>query len=172
MPFVTIFACIAAAPVTALIAMALFGLASPWAAAAAIAVTIVPAAAFSLLWARDLDVLTASVRQIEADDLGRAPAETAGPTLMEPLALEIARLSRHLAARAALIEQERRADTLILERLPDALIVLRRDRTVSRAQSRGRGDLRGRSAGGAAASRIARRSRSGDRRTAKRKAPI
>ncbi len=131
MPFVTIFACIAAAPITALIAMALFGLASPWAAAAAIAVTIVPAAAFSVLWARDLDVLTASVRQIEADDLGRAPAETAGPTMMEPLALEIARLSRHLAARAALIEQERRVDSLILERLPDALIVLRRDRTIS-----------------------------------------
>ena len=44
---------------------------------------------------------------------------------MEPLGLEIARLSRHLAARAAQIERERRADTLILERLPDALVVLR-----------------------------------------------
>jgi two-component system phosphate regulon sensor histidine kinase PhoR len=51
---------------------------------------------------------------------------------MEPLGLEIARLARHLAARAALIEQERRADTLILERLPDALIVLRQDHTMSR----------------------------------------
>jgi two-component system phosphate regulon sensor histidine kinase PhoR len=51
---------------------------------------------------------------------------------MEPLGLELARLSRRLAARAALIEQERRADTLILERLPDALVVLRQDRSVSR----------------------------------------
>jgi two-component system phosphate regulon sensor histidine kinase PhoR len=51
---------------------------------------------------------------------------------MEPLGLEIARLARHLAARAARVEQERRADTLIVERLPDALIVFRQDRTISR----------------------------------------
>jgi two-component system phosphate regulon sensor histidine kinase PhoR len=132
MPFITIAICITAAPVTALVVMALTGLAAPWPVAAAIAVTVLSAAAFTLVWARDLDLLTAAVRQIEADDTSSAATETLGPTLMEPLGLEIARLSRHLAARAARTEQERRADTLILERLPDALVVLRQDRTVSR----------------------------------------
>jgi two-component system phosphate regulon sensor histidine kinase PhoR len=98
----------------------------------AIGATILSAGVFILFWARDLDLLTAAVREIEADH-GTGPAvETVGPTLMEPLGLEIARLSRHLAARAARIERERLADTQILERLPDALVVLRGDRTVSR----------------------------------------
>ena len=64
----------------------------------------------TLIWARDLDLLTAAVRVIEADDTGSPTTSTVGPTLMEPLGLELARLSRHLAAKAALIEQERRAD--------------------------------------------------------------
>ena len=132
MPFIAIAICVAAAPVTALAVMAVTGLALPWPAFLAIVITLLGAAAFSLVWVRDLDVLTAAVRQIEADDPGQAVSGTVGPTLMEPLGLEIARLSRHLAARSARIEQERRADTLILERLPDALVVLRRDRTVSR----------------------------------------
>jgi two-component system phosphate regulon sensor histidine kinase PhoR len=132
MPFVAIALCVAAAPVTALAVMALIGLAAPWPAAAAIAVTLAAAAIFSLVWARDLDLLTAAVRQIEAADTSGAATETVAPALMEPLGLEIARLSRHLAARTALVEQQRRADTLIVERLPDALIVLRQNRTVSR----------------------------------------
>lgn len=132
MPFFTIAICIAAAPITALAVMALTGLAAPWPAIAAIAVTIISTATFILVWARDLDLLTAAVQRIEADDTGPDQAVTLGPTLMEPLGLEIARLSRHLAARAAQVEQERRADTLILERLPDALVVMRQDRTVIR----------------------------------------
>jgi two-component system, OmpR family, phosphate regulon sensor histidine kinase PhoR len=132
MPFVAIAFCVAAAPVTALIVMALTGLAAPWPVVGAIAVTLVPAAAFSLLWARDLDLLTAAVQRIEADETGRGSTENVGPTLMEPLGLQIARLARHLAARAALVERQRRADTLILERLPDALVVLGHDRTVIR----------------------------------------
>jgi two-component system, OmpR family, phosphate regulon sensor histidine kinase PhoR len=132
MPFVTIALCVAAAPVTALVVMALTGLAAPLAAALAIVATILSAAVFILTWAHDLELLTAAVHEIEADDTGAPAVETIGPKLMEPLGLEIARLSRHLAARAARIERERRADTLILERLPDALVVLRQDRTVSR----------------------------------------
>src|SRR5271154_6735245 len=132
MPFVTIALCVAAAPVTALAVMALTGLAAPLAAILASVVTILSAAVFILVWAHDLELLTAAVHEIEADDSGAPAVETVGPKLMEPLGLEIARLSRHLAARAARIERERRADTLILERLPDALVVLRQDRTVSR----------------------------------------
>jgi two-component system phosphate regulon sensor histidine kinase PhoR len=54
---------------------------------------------------------------------------------MDSLGREIARLSRRLATHAALQEQHRRADTLILERLPDPVIVLARDRTVRRANA-------------------------------------
>src|ERR1700722_5911524 len=132
MPFVAITLCVAAAPVTALIVMALAGLAAPWPAVAGIAVTLLAAAGFSLIWARDLDLLTAAVERIGADDTGGTAIETVAPILMEPLGLQIARLARHLGARAALAEQGRRADTLIVERLPDALIVLRQDRTIVR----------------------------------------
>jgi two-component system phosphate regulon sensor histidine kinase PhoR len=58
--------------------------------------------------------------------------------MMDALGREIERLSRRLAARAALQEQHRRADTLILERLPDPVIVLARDRTVRRANATAR----------------------------------
>jgi two-component system phosphate regulon sensor histidine kinase PhoR len=132
MPFVTIALFIAAAPVTALVVMALTGLAVPIAAFLAIAVTVVCAVAFAVVWAQDLERLTASMREIEAGTGGAPSIETASPVLMEPLGLELARLSRHLATRAARTEQERRADTLILERLPDAVVVLRQDRTVIR----------------------------------------
>jgi two-component system, OmpR family, phosphate regulon sensor histidine kinase PhoR len=57
---------------------------------------------------------------------------------MEALGREIERLSRRLALRAALQEQHRRADTLILERLPDPVIVLARDRAVRRANAAAR----------------------------------
>jgi two-component system phosphate regulon sensor histidine kinase PhoR len=130
MPVVAIVICFATAPIAALAIMALAGLAAPWPAIAAICVTVLSAAVFCLLWARDLDLLSTAIRRIETDETG--PTAALGPTLMEPTGLEIARLSRHLTARAALIEQQRRADTLILERLPDALVVLRQDRSVSR----------------------------------------
>jgi two-component system phosphate regulon sensor histidine kinase PhoR len=132
LPFLIIAICLAATPVTALAVMALTGLAAAWPAVVAIALTIVSTTVFMLVWARDLDLLTAAVQQIETDTASPDLTETLGPTLMEPLGLEIARLSRHLAARAAQIEQGRRADTLILDRLPDALVVLRQDRTVIR----------------------------------------
>jgi two-component system phosphate regulon sensor histidine kinase PhoR len=60
------------------------------------------------------------------------------PVMMQALGREIERLSRQLATRAALQEQHRRADTLILERLPDPVIVLARDRTVRRANAAAR----------------------------------
>jgi two-component system, OmpR family, phosphate regulon sensor histidine kinase PhoR len=131
MPFLVTL-CVAAAPLAALVVLALLGLVGLLPAAGAIAFTILGAAIFSLVWARDVDALTAAVEQIEADDASGAANEGVGPTFMQPLALEIARLARHLAARATRIEQERRADTVILERLPDALVVLRQDRSVSR----------------------------------------
>jgi len=98
-------------------------------------VTTLFAVAIILIWARDLDLLTEAVRRIAYDE---AAAEVPATVLMEGLAREIAGLSRRLASRAALLERHRRADTLILERLPDPVIVLARDRTVRRANAASR----------------------------------
>jgi two-component system phosphate regulon sensor histidine kinase PhoR len=57
---------------------------------------------------------------------------------MEALGREIDRLSRRLATRAAVQAQHRRADTLILERLPDPVLVLARDHVVRRANAAAR----------------------------------
>ncbi len=140
MPFITIAICIAAAPVTTIAVMALLGLAALWPAVLAIGITIVAAVVFTLAWARDLDLLTAAVRVIDIRR-HRFPNHFAGGTTCwtgrpdvdgSPWDSNSHACLRRPAARAALIEQERRADTLILERLPDALVVLRQDRSVSR----------------------------------------
>ena len=51
---------------------------------------------------------------------------------------DLERLARRGAARTALIEQLRRADATVVERLPDPLIVLAEDRGVRRANSAAR----------------------------------
>jgi two-component system phosphate regulon sensor histidine kinase PhoR len=132
MPFFAIALCLAAAPVATIGIMVLIGFVAPLPGLTAVVITLCSTVAFSLVWARDLDLLTAAVREIETNEAAGGSSENLGPTLMEPLGLEIARLGRRLAARAARIEQERRADTLIIDRLPDALVVMRQDRTVSR----------------------------------------
>ena len=99
---------------------------------AGIVLSLLTACAFALVWGRDLDLLTDSVRRVASDDASPVTgAESA--VMMHALEREIQRLSRRLATRAALQEQHRRADTLILERLPDPVIVLARDRSVRRA---------------------------------------
>jgi two-component system, OmpR family, phosphate regulon sensor histidine kinase PhoR len=57
---------------------------------------------------------------------------------MQGLGHAVARLARRVAARAALVDQLRRADGTVAERLPDPLIVLAADRTVRRANSAAR----------------------------------
>ena len=130
MPFIAIVFSVALVPIAAFLVMAAAGLANYWAAVAGIVLTLIGTGIFSLLWSRDLALLTSAVQRLQTG--APPPADTPGPTLMEPLALEIARLGRTLAARAARIEQDRLADTLILERLPDPLVVLRADQSVSR----------------------------------------
>ena len=129
MAFMLIALCLAAAPVTALLLMILMGFVTVWAGVLAIVLTGLSCAGFCCLWARDLDRLTTAVHRIESGD---AAGESVGPILMAPLGLELARLSRSLAARGEAVKRERRADTLILESLPDPLIVLREDGAVSR----------------------------------------
>jgi two-component system phosphate regulon sensor histidine kinase PhoR len=93
---------------------------------------------FGLVWVRDLDVLTESLRRIAADDVSVPPPLTPGLKLMEAHGDEIERLTRRVARRTALVDQFRRADEAILERLPDPLIVLAPDRSVRRANSAAR----------------------------------
>ena len=57
MPFLVTL-CVAAAPLTALVVLALLGLVGLLPAAAAIGFTILGSAVFSLVWARDVDALT------------------------------------------------------------------------------------------------------------------
>ena len=149
---------IAGAPVLALIVMAVTGAATPLGAAIAIGVTLLVAFALALLWTRDLDVLSETVRRLGED---QPSAETPVLPGLERVGREIERLSRRLAERSALMERLRRADEAIVERLPDPLIVLAADRSVRRANSARAGGVRRRHAGGAAPSRAARRDRPG-----------
>jgi two-component system phosphate regulon sensor histidine kinase PhoR len=137
MKIVTIAACLAGPPVAVLAILAAAQWAEPWPALTGIVVCIVAAGAFALLWARDLNLLSDSVRRVASDDPGRV-SEVASAVLLNRLGREIERLSRRLAARAALQEQHRRADTLILERVPDPVIVLSGDRSVRRANAAAR----------------------------------
>jgi two-component system, OmpR family, phosphate regulon sensor histidine kinase PhoR len=130
-------ACLAGAPCATLIILVAFQWADFWPATAGVAVSILAAAAFALVWGRDLDLLTDSVRRVASDDSGPV-ATTERAVTMDALGREIERLSRRLATRAALQEQHRRADTLILERLPDPVIVLARDRSVRRTNAAAR----------------------------------
>jgi two-component system phosphate regulon sensor histidine kinase PhoR len=129
--------CLAAVPVASLALLAVFQWADFWPAMAGIVVSLAAATAFALVWGRDLDLLIEQVRRVASDDSGPL-VEAESAVLMGALGREIERLSRRLATRAALQEQHRRADTLILERLPDPVIVLARDRTVRRANAAAR----------------------------------
>jgi two-component system phosphate regulon sensor histidine kinase PhoR len=128
---------VAGVPVAVLALLATAGWADFWPAISGIVVVLVSAGAFTLVWGRDLDLLINSVRRIAVDDpdpLGEAD----NPVLMAALGREMDRLSRRIAKRSALQAQHRRADTLILERLPDPVIVLARDRSVRRTNAAAR----------------------------------
>jgi two-component system phosphate regulon sensor histidine kinase PhoR len=133
---------VAAVPAASLAVLAAAGWASPWPAVFAILLTFTAAGVFGLFWSRDLGLLIDAVRRVPTETAGAGPADAqastqgaSGLAMMEPLGREIRRLSRRLTARAALTERHRLADTQILERLPDPLIVLDADRNVRRTNT-------------------------------------
>jgi two-component system, OmpR family, phosphate regulon sensor histidine kinase PhoR len=128
---------VAGVPVAVLALLATAGWADFWPAISGIVVVLVSAGAFTLVWGRDLDLLINSVRRIAVDDPDPV-GEADNPVLMAALGREMERLSRRIAKRSALQAQHRRADTLILERLPDPVIVLARDRSVRRTNAAAR----------------------------------
>lgn len=127
--------CLAGVPVLAFAVLAIAGWAHVAPALLGMVLTILVAGTFIILWRRDVELLTEAVRRVAYDN---GAADVPSTVLMEGLAREIARLSRRLASSAALSERHRRADTLILERLPDPVIVLARDRAVRRANAAAR----------------------------------
>jgi two-component system, OmpR family, phosphate regulon sensor histidine kinase PhoR len=128
---------LAGVPVAVLALLAAARWADFWPVIGAIVVVVASAGAFALVWARDLDLLINAVRRIAADEPGGV-VEADNPVLMPALGREMERLSRWLASRRALQAQHRRADTLILERLPDPVIVLALDRSVRRTNAAAR----------------------------------
>jgi len=130
-PLMTVVA-IAGTPVVALIVMLVTGDVSPIGATIAIGLTLLVAIALTLLWTRDLDVLSETVRRLgEHQPISETPALPG----VERVGREVERLSRRLAERSAVMERLLRADEAIVERLPDPLIVLGADRSVRRANS-------------------------------------
>jgi two-component system phosphate regulon sensor histidine kinase PhoR len=129
--------CVAGAPVVVLAVLMALQWADFWPAMAGIVASVAIAVGFALLWARDLDLLAEQARRVASDDSGPV-VEVEQPVMMGSLGREIDRLSRRIAARAAVQEQHRRADTLILECLPDPVIVLARDRSVRRSNAAAR----------------------------------
>jgi len=87
---------------------------------------------------RDEHVLSRVLRGLAAEEAPSVPSDRAAPIMLESLGREIDYLARRTAPRAALMEQLRRADAQILERLPDPLIVLSEDRAVRRANAAAR----------------------------------
>ena len=133
---------VAGVPVAVLACLTAFQWADFWPALAGIAICVLTAGAFALVWARDLDLLIEAVRRVASDHPSPVPetsaSEVEGAVMMGALGREIERLSRRLGTRAAVQEQHRRADTLILERLPDPVLVLARDHAVRRANAAAR----------------------------------
>lgn len=131
-------ASIAGLPMVAFFAIALMGWIRPWAAVGMVAVVVGVALVVALIVRRDQAILSQIVRRLAADEPESGVSTAASPIIMESLGREIDYMSRRVAPRAVLVEQLRRTDTLILERLPDPLIVLAADRSVRRANEAAR----------------------------------
>jgi two-component system, OmpR family, phosphate regulon sensor histidine kinase PhoR len=131
-------ALLAGVPAGVLAFMAAVGWAAFWPAVAGIAICAAASCSFTMIWARDLDLLSDAVRRVAAEEPGHLPRMTERPVMMEALGDEIDRMARRMATRSALQEQHRRADTLILERLPDPILVLSSDRSIRRTNAAAR----------------------------------
>jgi len=129
-------AIVAGVPVATFIVLAAMGWVSSGPALLAIGATLVAALVLARRWSRDIDLLADHVRRIAADE----PVVARTPLLpgLQRLDADLERLARRASARSALIEQLRRADATVVERLPDPLLVLDEDRSLRRANSAAR----------------------------------
>ncbi len=137
MPVLGAVVAIAGVPVTAMALLAAFGLAPLGPIILGIGATLIGAFGIAARWQRDLDIVTENVRRVGSEEPVRSSATPVLPALQR-LAGDLDRLARRVAVRSALLEQLRRADGTVVERLPDPLIVLAADRSVRRANSAAR----------------------------------
>jgi two-component system phosphate regulon sensor histidine kinase PhoR len=129
-------AAFALVPIVALAALAVAGLAPIGPVLLGCAATLLAALLLAKGWFGNLDVLTETVRQIT---LGNTASQRV-PMLpgMQRLTSELQRLARRAAEQTSVVEQLRRADATVVERLPDPLIVLGQDLGVRRANAAAR----------------------------------
>src|SRR5579872_1252365 len=128
-------ATLAAVPGAALLVLIGTGAADPGPALIALAVVAVACLLLAAIWLRDMARLAEILRRA-ADGDTPAPAPRLPP--VERIARTIERLARARAVRDAQIGQAQRAGAIIVERLPDPLLVLGEDRAVRQANEAAR----------------------------------
>ncbi len=127
-------ALLAALPIVVLFGLAALGDLAWRPAFGAVALVLAGSVALAWLWARDLR-LVVSVLHWAGSDQPTHPPERPFLAATAHLAREAERLSRSLAVRAIQVEGLLRAEQVIVQRLPDPLIVLGPDRRVQRANT-------------------------------------
>ncbi len=131
---------IAATPAAALLLLAATGAARTGPALIALAAVLLACLLLALIWVRDMERLAETLRHAMLEN-SLALAHSAAAARLPPverIARAIERLARTLAARATQIGQLLRATEIILDRLPDPLLVLGADRTIRRANAAAR----------------------------------
>jgi two-component system, OmpR family, phosphate regulon sensor histidine kinase PhoR len=133
-------AAIACVPVGSLVLLCLMGLIGVWPAALAIGATCVSSLVLSVIWVRDIELLGETLRQAALENAAALAVVAAAPRLpaVERITRNIERLSRTLASRAAMVGQLLKTNEVIVDRLPDPLLVLGADRAVRRANAAAR----------------------------------
>ncbi len=127
-------ALLAALPLAVMLTLAASGELAWLPALGAMAVVLAGSIGLTRLWARDLQFVLATLRRSGADPASepqRRPFLTAAASITH----EAEQVSRSFAARAAQVEALLRAEQMIVQRLPDPLIVLGADRRVQRANT-------------------------------------
>jgi two-component system phosphate regulon sensor histidine kinase PhoR len=131
---------ISAAPGIAFAALYLKGQIAPQPALLGFGFCALTAVTIAAIWARDVHMLSETIRQAALENASALSAAAAAPRLpsIERATRNIERLSRTLANRAAMVGQLLAANEAIVERLPDPLLVLGPDRGVRRANEAAR----------------------------------
>ncbi len=120
-------------PLAVLLGLVTLGHLAAWPAIAAAGVVFAGSVVLAQLWTHDLRLVMSALQ-----GAGSKPAADSPPpflTATARLAQEAERLSRSLAMRTAQVEGLLRAEQVIVQRLPDPLIVLGPDRRVQRANA-------------------------------------
>jgi two-component system phosphate regulon sensor histidine kinase PhoR len=139
------FATISAVPTAVLLILIATGAAPAGPVLLGLGAVLVSCAGLALIWVWDIERLTATLRHAVMEN-SEALAHSAGAPRLPPIeriTRAIERLARTLVARATQVEHLLRATEAIVDRLPDPLLVLGRDRMVRRANQAARADFGG-----------------------------